>query len=100
MSTTIDYELKRSISDIQSGIARLDSSARRRPARPGQAIIQRAAAQLARVCGDDALAHAMETKAATSPAMTSVTSWASELTLPVYRGWSSVSNGRVPWRRS
>jgi hypothetical protein len=50
---SIDYELKRSISDIQSGISRLDSSARRRPARPGQAIIQRVAAQLARVCGDD-----------------------------------------------
>ena len=66
MST--DYELKRSISDIQSGIARLDSNSRRRPPRPGQQLIQRAAAQLARVCGDDALANLMETKAATAPA--------------------------------
>ena len=52
---SMDYELKRSISDIQSGISRLDANARRRPARPGQQLIQRAAAQLARVCGDEAL---------------------------------------------
>jgi len=80
MSTSIDFETRRQIGDIQAGIARLDSSARRRPPRPGQAIIQRTAAQLARVCGDEALAQLMESKAATAPAMTTVSTWASELT--------------------
>jgi len=77
MST--DYDLKRSIQDIQSGISRLDANSRRKPARPGQAIIQRAAAQLARVCGDEALANVMEAKAAVAPAQTTVATWAAEL---------------------
>jgi HK97 family phage major capsid protein len=77
---TTDFTTQRILSDIQSGLAKLADNSRRRPARPGQAIIQRAAGMLARVAGDEALAHLMETKAAASPAMTTVTNWATELT--------------------
>jgi hypothetical protein len=81
MST--DYAVQRSISDIQSKIASLDyglTAARRPRARPGQQMIQRAAAKVALACGDTELASVMETKAATSPAMSTVATWATELT--------------------
>ena len=99
MST--DFQTQRVLSDIQSKIASLDARARRRPARPGQAIIQRAAAQLARVCGDDALAQAMETKAVASPATTTVSDLGQRVDGYRLAGLHPfVWNGSPPCRRS
>jgi hypothetical protein len=83
----MDYELRRSISDIQSKISSLDHKVLRmsagapagsRPGRPGQQLILKAAAQLARVSGNAFLFDALEQKAATAPAMTGVSTWAAE----------------------
>ena len=95
-----DYELKRSISDIQSKIASLDHSvmtaARRDRPRPGGLVARYAAVELlaraqkrsradvAREFGTDRdLARLIELKGAMAPAQTTVAGWAAELVATV-----------------
>jgi hypothetical protein len=81
-----DYQLQRSISDIQSRIANLDHSLMRMSAgapaeaRPGRLFFAQAMASLLRLRGDYERAEKIEQKAATNPAMTTVPTWAAELT--------------------
>jgi Phage capsid family len=84
MSTT-DYELKRSISDIQGKLSSLDHRILRMSAsgpdivRPGRAFFLMAEASLARYREHHAHAESLLQKAAVPPAMTGTPGWASEL---------------------
>ena len=83
MST--DYELKRSISDIQSRISLLDHRVLRMTAgapassHPGRAFFSMALASLHRLRGDEVGAEKALQRAATSPAQVGVATWAAEL---------------------
>jgi Phage capsid family len=84
MST--DYELKRSISDVQSKIASIDrrllgmSAGEAGMPPPGRAFFALAMAALHRQRGEYETADSLLQRAATSPAMTTVATWAAELT--------------------
>ncbi len=79
---TLVRGLDRKIGEQKSMLVHLERQNRTRhqPARPGQQVILRAAAALARIAArNDFLAEALEEKAAVAPAMTGVSTWASEL---------------------
>ena len=84
MST--DYQTQRVLSDIQSKISNLDYRLMRMTAgapgspRPGGLFFAQALASLHRLRGNHEQADALLQKAATSPASTTVATWATELT--------------------
>ena len=78
-----DYELKRSIADIQSGISRLDHSVWRMTAgagasNPGRQFFALAMAALHRHRGEHQTADSLVQRAAVNPAMTTVATWAAD----------------------
>src|SRR5262245_10638421 len=74
-----DYQLARSVSDIQSKIASLEHlilrSAGTSAQQPGRGLVLAVAAAVSRSVGNDTRADWFE-KAATAPAMTTVPTWA------------------------
>jgi hypothetical protein len=81
----MDYEIRRSVADIQSKIASLDHRVLRMtagtPGNPqvGDRFFKLALASLYRLRGDHERAERLEQRAAVNPARTDVSGWAAEL---------------------